>query len=143
MNKKILILNGPNLNLLNREDIYMNFSISDLESLCIQKEKDYHCSITLFQSNHEGEIIDQIHQSRNNYDGIIINAGAYTHTSIAIMDALKASKVKNIIEVHITNIYQRENFRHKSYISLIANSVICGMGIDGYLYGVDYILKQS
>ena len=131
---KIIILNGPNLNLLGEREKnqYGNFSLKDVEKKCKEYSNDNDIKISLFQSNIEGELVDQIQKSRDNQDGLIINAGGYTHTSVAIHDALKILKIP-IIELHISNIYNREEFRHKSLISKVAKGVICGFGLDGYL----------
>ena len=131
---KIIILNGPNLNLLGEREKnqYGNFSLKDVEKKCKEYSNDNDINISLFQSNIEGELVDQIQKSRDNQDGLIINAGGYTHTSVAIHDALKILKIP-IIELHISNIYNREEFRHKSLISKVAKGVICGFGLHGYL----------
>ena len=119
--KKIIILNGPNLNLLGEREKsqYGSFTLEDIEKTCKDYAKINKIEISLFQSNIEGELIDQIQKARNNQDGLIINAGGYTHTSVAIHDALKILKIP-IIELHISNIYNREDFRHKSLISKVA-----------------------
>ena len=131
---KIIILNGPNLNLLGEreKDQYGNFSLKDIENMCLDYAKKNKINLSFFQSNIEGELVTQIQSSRNNQDGLIINAGGYTHTSVAIHDALKILKIP-IIELHISNIYNREEFRHKSLISKVAKGIICGFGADGYL----------
>ena len=131
---KIIILNGPNLNLLGEREKnqYGTFTLKDIEKNCKEYANQNKINLSLFQSNIEGELVDQIQTSRNSQDGLIINAGGYTHTSVAIHDALKILKIP-IIELHITNIYNREEFRHKSLISKIAKGVICGFGIEGYI----------
>ncbi len=131
---KIIILNGPNLNLLGEREKsqYGNFTLKDIEKNCNEFAVKNNIQLSLFQSNIEGELVDKIQNSRNSQDGLIINAGGYTHTSVAIHDALKILKIP-IIELHISNIYNREDFRHKSLISKIAKSVICGFGAEGYL----------
>jgi 3-dehydroquinate dehydratase-2 len=131
---KILIINGPNLNLLgSREpEIYGSTTLSDVKRLCEKEASLIGVDIDFRQSNNEGEIVDWIHQARTGYGAIIINAGAYTHTSIAIRDALLGVDIP-IIEVHISNIYKREKFRHHSYISDIARGMICGLGTHGYI----------
>ena len=131
---KIIILNGPNLNLLGEreKDKYGNISLKDIENNCKEFSKKNDIELSLYQSNIEGELVEEIQKSRKNQDGLIINAGGYTHTSVAIHDALKIIKIP-IIELHITNIYNREDFRHKSLISKIANGVICGFGSEGYI----------
>jgi len=130
---KIIILNGPNLNLLGEreKDQYGNITLKDIEKNCNDFSNQNNISLSFFQSNIEGEIVERIQASRNNQDGLIINAGGYTHTSVAIHDSLKILKIP-IIELHISNIYNREEFRHKSLLSKVANGVICGFGADGY-----------
>ena len=132
--KKIIILNGPNLNLLGEREInqYGNISLKMIEKNCNEYASKNNIKLSFFQSNIEGELIDQIQKSRNYQNGLIINAGGYTHTSVAIHDALKILKIP-IIELHISNIYNREEFRHKSLISEVAKSVICGFGAEGYI----------
>ena len=131
---KIIILNGPNLNLLGEreKDKYGNITLKDIENICKDFSKKNDIDLSVYQSNIEGELVEKIQKSRKNQDGLIINAGGYTHTSVAIHDALKIIKIP-IIELHITNIYNREDFRHKSLISKIANGVICGFGSEGYI----------
>lgn len=131
--KKILILNGPNLNLLHKRDneIYGNSSLSKIAQDCKRLAKELRITVEFRQSNNEGEIIDIIQAAIDNFDGIIINAAAYTHTSIAIRDALEMFK-KPKIELHISNIFKREEFRQHSYLSDIVDAVISGLGIQGY-----------
>ena len=132
--KKIIILNGPNLNLLGEreKEKYGNISLKDIEANCKEFSNENDIILSLFQSNIEGELVEKIQEARKDQHGLIINAGGYTHTSVAIHDALKILKIP-IIELHITNIYNREEFRHKSLISKLATSVICGFGSDGYI----------
>ena len=139
---KIIILNGPNLNLLGEREKsqYGNFTLKDIEEKCKDYSNKNNIELSLFQSNIEGELVDKIQNSRNNQDGLIINAGGYTHTSVAIHDALKILKFP-IIELHVSNIYNREEFRHKSLISNVANGVICGFGPDGYLMSLNAMKK--
>ena len=139
---KIIILNGPNLNLLGEREKkhYGSFSLKDIEKSCINYSIQNNIELTFFQSNIEGDLINQIQNSRNNQDGLIINAGGYTHTSIAIHDALKILKIP-IIELHISNIYNREEFRHKSLISKVAKGVICGFGAEGYKMSLNAMKK--
>ena len=139
---KIIILNGPNLNLLGEreKDKYGTYSLKDIEENCSKYADETGIKLSTFQSNIEGELVNQIQKSRNNQDGLIINAGEYTHTSVAIHDALKILKIP-IIELHISNIYNREEFRHKSLISKVAKGVICGFGVDGYLMSLQAIKK--
>lgn len=131
--KTIHILNGPNLNLLGRRqpDIYGRETLDDVAAACKALGEELGISVELTQSNHEGAIVDQIHEARERAAGIIINPGAYTHTSIAILDALNAFEGP-VIEVHISNIHKREGFRHHSYVSLRADGVIAGLGTQGY-----------
>ena len=139
---KIIILNGPNLNLLGEREKnqYGSFTLKDVEKSCGDYSSRSNIKLSFFQSNIEGELVDQIQSSRNNQDGLIINAGGYTHTSIAIHDALKILKIP-IIELHISNIYNREEFRHKSLISKVAKGVICGFGADGYIMSLNAMKK--
>jgi 3-dehydroquinate dehydratase-2 len=139
---KIIILNGPNLNLLGEREKsqYGSFTLSDIERKCEDYSKENNIKLTMFQSNIEGELVQEIQNARNNQNGLIINAGGYTHTSVAIHDALKILKIP-IIELHISNIYNREDFRHKSLISKVAKGVICGFGIDGYVMSIKAICR--
>jgi 3-dehydroquinate dehydratase-2 len=134
MMQKIIILNGPNLNLLGEreKDKYGNITLEDIEKNCQKFAKINNINLFLYQSNIEGEIVDEIQKARKNQNGLIINAGGYTHTSVAIHDALKIVEIP-IIELHITNIYNREEFRHKSLISKVAKGILCGFGTDGYI----------
>jgi 3-dehydroquinate dehydratase-2 len=129
----ILILNGPNLNMLGLREpaIYGHETLSDIEEACAECGEALGLNIDFRQSNHEGQLVDWIQEARQNADGIILNAGAYTHTSVAILDALAAAELP-VIEVHLSNIYRREAFRHHSYVSPIARGVICGFGGHGY-----------
>lgn len=133
MAKTIHILNGPNLNLLGKRqpEIYGADTLADVEANCAALAGELGLETALFQSNHEGEIVDQIHRAREEAAGIVINAGAYTHTSVAILDALNTFEGP-VIEVHISNIHAREAFRHHSYISARADGVIVGCGVEGY-----------
>ncbi|MCF0244603.1 MAG: type II 3-dehydroquinate dehydratase [Bacteroidaceae bacterium] len=138
---KILILNGPNLNLLGvREpEIYGKNSFETfLSSL---QEKFPNADIEYYQSNIEGEMINKLHEVGFSYDGIVLNAGAYTHTSVALHDAIAAIKTP-VIEVHISNVHQREEFRHHSYISSVASGIIIGFGLEGYEMAVRHFVKQ-
>ena len=129
----ILIINGPNLNLLGEREKneYGTASIEEIKTVCSTFSKKNNIKLTFFQSNIEGEIVSEIQKCRKNQDCLIINAGGYTHTSVAIHDALKILQIP-IIELHITNIYKREEFRHKSLISNLATGIICGLGTEGY-----------
>ena len=140
--KKIIILNGPNLNLLGEREKnqYGSFTLSDVEKNCKEFANKNNLNISFYQSNIEGEIVEKIQNSRNDQNGLIINAGGYTHTSVAIHDALKIIKFP-IIELHISNIYNREDFRHKSLISKVANGVICGFGANSYIMALEAMKK--
>ena len=134
---KIIILNGPNLNLLGEREKnqYGDFTLKDIEINCKEFASKNNIDLLMFQSNIEGELVEKIQNSRNKQQGLIINAGGYTHTSVAIHDALKILKIP-IIELHISNIYNREEFRHKSLISKVAKGIICGFGSDGYIMAI-------
>lgn len=136
---KILILNGPNLNLLGKREpgVYGSRGFDDyFEEL----QKRYpNLELTYFQSNVEGELINKLHECGFDFDGIVLNAGAYTHTSIALQDAIRAIK-SPVIEVHISNVHQREEFRHKSMISSACKGVICGFGLDSYRLAIEALL---
>ena len=138
MTKKILIINGPNLNLLGEreETKYGKVTLEEVKKNCEFHAKSINIEIHFYQSNIEGEIVEMIQKAKGNYNGIIINAAGYTHTSVAILDALLAIKLP-AIEVHITNIYNREEFRKKSLISKAANGIICGFGVNGYIMALD------
>ena len=140
MIQKILIINGPNLNLLGtrEKEKYGNVSLADIQKKCEAHSKKIGLQVDFKQSNVEGEIVNFIQDTKEKHQGIIINAGGYTHTSVAILDALLAVK-KPTIELHITNIYKREDFRHKSLISKAADGIICGLGVDGYIMALDGI----
>lgn len=133
MTHRISILNGPNLNLLGmrQPDVYGHDTLADVEANCEKAATALGLDIVFYQSNHEGQIVDWIHEARDSSSGIIINPAAYTHTSVAILDALNAFDGP-VLEVHISNVHQREKFRHFSYVSQRANGVIAGMGIQGY-----------
>ena len=141
--KTIYILNGPNLNLLGKRQpsIYGHETLEDVARLCREVCPDGF-EIRLLQSNHEGQIIDWIHAARETTVGIVINPGAFTHTSIAILDALNTYEPP-VIEVHISQVHKREAFRHHSYVSLRADGVIAGLGIEGYVAGVRRIVTAS
>ncbi len=143
--KKVLVLNGPNLNLLGgREpEHYGEVPLHELEELLIDTSKKMSISLECKQSNSEGQLVDWIHQAdEEEVEYIIINAGAYTHTSIALRDAFLATDMP-FIEVHITNTHSREDFRHKSYLSDIAVSVILGMGLLGYVFALHFIMAET
>ena len=131
--KTVFILNGPNLNLLGTREpeIYGADTLADVEAKCLAKAKALGLQIIFRQTNTEGELVNWIHEAKDKAQGIIINAGAYTHTSVALHDALKAVALP-AIEVHLSNVYKRESFRHHSYISPVAHGVICGFGTQSY-----------
>ena len=136
---KVLIINGPNLNLLGKREpeIYGSHTLDDVESMCKSKAQSLSMDCSFYQSNSEGDIVNKIHESvLSEYDAIIINAGAYTHSSIAIRDAL-LNFDGDIIEIHISNIFKREEFRHHSYISDIASGIICGLGVKVYTLALE------
>ena len=140
---KILVINGPNLNMLGiREpDIYGKSTYKDLAALIEGYAKEKGISVELFQSNHEGAIVDKIQEAFGEADGIVINPAAYTHTSVAILDALKAVSIPTV-EVHISAIDEREEFRRFSYVSLAAEKTICGKGFDGYIEAIDFLMNR-
>lgn len=140
---KILLINGPNLNLLGERepDIYGKSSLKEIEESLVEDARHKGFDLIPFQSNHEGEIIDFIHQKGTPGMGVIFNGGGYTHTSIAIRDAFLGKQVV-LVEVHVSNVYQREDFRRKSFFSDIAVGVIAGMGVDGYAYALDYFCNR-
>ncbi len=140
--KKILIINGPNLNLLGEREpeIYGYETLNDITVKCQKIAQEASLTLNAFQSNHEGALIDKIHEARHDYAGIIINPGAFSHTSIAIFDALNAYK-GYVIEVHLSNIHQREKFRHHSYIAARANGVIVGLGAIGYEFATQKMIE--
>ena len=137
MNYNILIINGPNLNLLGEREQsqYGSITFDKLKKVCFEKAKELNLDLDFIQSNIEGEIVTIIQEARSKFDGIIINAAGFTHTSVAIRDALDIYK-KPIIEIHISNIYKREEFRHKSLISDIATGGIFGLGDNGYILAI-------
>jgi len=142
MANKIIIVNGPNLNLLGEREQsqYGSTSFNELKDKCLKKSNEIGINLDFVQSNIEGELVNLIQNSRDKYDGMIINAAAFTHTSVAIRDALSLFK-KPIIELHISNIYKREEFRHKSLISDIATGGIFGLGVEGYILAIISIEK--
>jgi 3-dehydroquinate dehydratase-2 len=142
MTRSILILNGPNLNLLGtrQPEVYGPTTLSDIEGLCRAKAQDLGIDMVFVQSNHEGEIIDHLLGARGVHAGVILNAGAYTHTSVALMDAISSIMVP-VIELHLSNIHAREAFRQKSFIAPVAVGQICGFGAAGYPLAMDAILS--
>lgn len=140
---KVLVINGPNLNLLGLREpaLYGSKNFAALQQFIREKAGALNIEVELFQSNHEGCIVDAIQQAYGQYDGILINPAAYTHTSVAILDALKAVALP-CVEVHLTDIATREKFRQFSYVSLYAERTICGQGFEGYSQGLEY-LKEN
>jgi 3-dehydroquinate dehydratase-2 len=138
MGHSLLVLNGPNLNLLGtrQPDVYGSTTLADIQDTCKAAAVRLGVEVAFLQSNHEGVLIDAIHAARGVHDGIILNAGAYTHTSVAIMDAIKSVALP-VVELHLSNIHQREEFRHLSYISKVAVGQICGFGAAGYPLAMD------
>ena len=139
MAKTVYVLNGPNLNLLGTREpkIYGHATLDDVEKLCRETAKRHRFEIEFRQSNHEGEIVDSVHEAAaKKAAGIIINAGAYTHTSLALRDAVAAVELP-VIEVHISNIFARESFRHQSHIAPVAKASLCGFGIEGYALAIE------
>lgn len=144
MAKKLLLLNGPNLNLLGtREpDVYGSTTLAEVEREARAQAESAGAMLDHFQSNHEGQLIDRIHAARGDgVEAIVINPGGLTHTSVALRDALAGVDIP-FVEVHISNIHRRESFRHHSYLSALAAGVICGFGIDGYRHAIDFALKK-
>ncbi|GAB3592141.1 3-dehydroquinate dehydratase [Corynebacterium faecale] len=140
MSGRILLLNGPNLNMLGlREpEIYGEATLDDVVALTREQARAHGCTIDAVQSNHEGDLIDALHRARGTHIGCVLNPGGLTHTSVALLDAVKASELSTV-EVHISNPHAREAFRHHSYISLAARAVIAGAGIQGYAFAVDIL----
>lgn len=141
---KILVINGPNINMLGirEKEIYGSGSYDDLCDLIKKHADEKNIDVTLFQSNHEGDIVDEIQKAYKKYDGIVINPAAYTHTSVAILDALSAVKIPTV-EVHISDVSKREDFRQISYVRLIAEKTIMGKGFSGYLEAMDYLSERA
>ncbi|MBR9841931.1 MAG: type II 3-dehydroquinate dehydratase [Rhodobacteraceae bacterium] len=139
----ILVLNGPNLNLLGQRqpEVYGSTTLADIEAACTAHGDASGLSVSCFQSNHEGALVDAIHAAKGVRDGIILNAGAYTHTSVALMDAI-ASVELPVVELHLSNIHAREAFRHKSYIAPVAIGQICGFGAHGYILALDALRQH-
>jgi 3-dehydroquinate dehydratase-2 len=145
MAKHLLLMNGPNLNLLGTREpgIYGATTLAQVEQAAREQAAQAGAQLAAFQSNHEGALIDRVHAARDEgVDFIVINPGGYTHTSVALRDALAGVAIP-FVEVHISNIYQRESFRHHSYLSAVARGTICGLGIDGYRLAIDFALKSS
>ncbi|WP_416896931.1 MAG: type II 3-dehydroquinate dehydratase [Minwuia sp.] len=139
----LLILNGPNLNLLGtrQPEVYGRETLADIEGACQQVAQGFGVQVDFRQSNHEGELVDWIHEARGRSSGIIINPAAYSHTSVAILDALLAVEIPTV-EVHLSNIHQRDEFRHHSYVSKAAKGVICGFGSLGYILAIQALTAE-
>jgi 3-dehydroquinate dehydratase-2 len=142
MTRKVLVLNGPNLNLLGKREpeLYGRETLADIENAMRARSSELGLEIEFRQSNHEGELIDWVHEARGRVAGLVINAGALSHSSIALLDALLACDLP-IVEVHLTNIYRREPFRQHSYVSQAARGIICGLGAQGYLLAVEAMAR--
>lgn len=150
MMKKILVMNGPNLNLLGTREPekYGDKTLADVEVLCTAAAAKSNYTVEFFQSNHEGELIEKIHEAGKLFKagqlkGVIFNPGAYTHTSIALHDAIAGVGGLPVIEVHISNVYAREAFRHQSYVSPVAVGVLAGFGISGYSMAIDALIARN
>jgi len=144
MAKKLLLLNGPNLNLLGTREpeVYGADTLADVEQAAAAQAQAAGAALLCFQSNHEGALIDRIHAAKaDGVEAIVINPGGLTHTSVALRDALAGVAIP-FVEVHISNIYRREEFRHHSYLSAIALGTICGLGVEGYRLAIDFVLKK-
>lgn len=145
---RILVLNGPNLNLLGtrQPETYGNATLSDVEANCATTANDLGVEVTFQQSNHEGVLIDAIQNAASDYDGVVMNAGGFTHTSVAIMDAI-GSVDTPVLELHVSNIHRREEFRHHSFLSKVCIGMICGLGVNGYPLAVramhEYLNSQN
>lgn len=141
--RSLLVLNGPNINLLGtrQPDVYGRVTLEMIEKACVARASQLGASVHFVQSNHEGALIDAIHAAKGTHDGILLNAGAYTHTSIAIMDAISSVELP-MIEIHLSNVHAREAFRHVSYISKVAVGQICGFGGKGYVLAVEAMLHH-
>jgi 3-dehydroquinate dehydratase-2 len=138
----VLVLNGPNLNLLGTREpaLYGRDTLQDIESACMDEAGNLDLEIDFRQSNHEGELITWIQEARTAHEGVIVNAGGYSHSSVALLDALVACELP-VIEVHLSNIFRRDSFRHHSYISLAARGVICGLGPHGYVLALQAMAR--
>ncbi|MBE0011391.1 MULTISPECIES: type II 3-dehydroquinate dehydratase [unclassified Arthrobacter] len=139
----LLIINGPNLNLLGTREpaTYGTSTLADVEAVAAEAAGQHGWAVTCVQSNHEGELVDAIHGAAGTADGIVLNAGAYTHTSVALRDAVAAVGLP-MVEVHLSNVHRREEFRHHSYLSGVAEAVIVGAGISGYRFAVDLLIEK-
>lgn len=142
MKRSLLILNGPNLNLLGtrQPEVYGMTTLQDIENMCESHARALGVTIVFRQTNHEGEMVDALHAARGTHDGVILNAGAYTHTSVALMDAISSTQLP-VVELHLSNIHAREEFRHKSFIAPVAIGQICGFGAAGYPLAMDALIS--
>ncbi|MGC5583670.1 type II 3-dehydroquinate dehydratase [Ornithinimicrobium sp. W1679] len=145
MTRRILVLNGPNLNLLGTREpeIYGSTTLADVERLCAQEARRHGLEVTCVQSNHEGGLVDALHEAGAAGDvvGVVLNAAAYTHTSVAVLDAVKAVRLP-VVEVHLSNPHAREPFRHHSFLSPVAEAVVAGAGADGYRWAVELLATR-
>lgn len=143
MTQKILILNGPNLNLLGtrQPEVYGATTLAEIEAMCHARAQERGIAVTCVQSNHEGALVDQLHAARGVFAGVVLNAGAYTHTSVALMDAISSTMLP-VVELHLSNIHAREAFRHRSFIAPVAVGQICGFGAAGYPLAIDALLAH-
>jgi 3-dehydroquinate dehydratase-2 len=141
---RILVINGPNLQMLGQREpgIYGDATLSDLESMIAAESQALGCQVECRQSNHEGDLVDWIAEASGSFDGIVINPAAYTHTSIAIRDAVSASKLP-VVEVHISNVHAREQFRHHSMVAPVCHGQICGLGFTGYLLAMRALVSEN
>lgn len=139
----VLVLHGPNLNLLGEREpgIYGSTTLAEIDRLLVAEGKQLQAQVRAIQSNHEGVLVDAIHEAREKHQGILINAGAYTHSSVALRDAIAAVKMPTV-EVHLSNIYQREAFRHHSYIAAVALGQISGFGVESYRLGLHALVRH-
>ena len=147
---KILVLNGPNLNLLGQREpaLYGHATLADVDALCTAAGARLGYEVACFQSNHEGALIDQIHAagqkfSRGELLGVVLNAGAFTHTSLALHDAVKGTAPLPVVEVHISNVHAREAYRHRSFISPAAAGIVVGFGVDGYVLAIEGLVRKA
>lgn len=139
---KILVMNGPNLNLLGKREpeIYGSQTLADIEELLKKEAALLGVEVSFYQSNHEGGLVDALHQAMTEQDGVVLNAGAYTHTSVALRDAISAIHLP-VVEVHMSNVAAREEFRHQSYVSAVCLGTVCGFGADSYLLGLRGLVR--
>jgi 3-dehydroquinate dehydratase-2 len=140
--RRLLLVNGPNLNLLGTREpaVYGSQTLADVERLAAERARELGFEMHAVQSNHEGVLLDEIHEARTTCGGIVINPGGLSHTSVALRDALTAAAMP-VVEVHLSNIHAREEFRHHSYVSAIAKAVICGAGVHGYTFAVEHLAR--